>query len=317
VKRRAFVSTFFVPKPHRDSGSKRLFDMMRALRRQGWDVTFVAAMRIDDEIDARRLRRLGVIVYDAAQIDVEALAATGSFDVALFAFWQIAEQMVPLFRARSPHTRVVVDSVDAQFVRDARRALRIGPSGGPTALLGSDYGDTIVGELNAYAAADCVLAVSQVEAELIGSLVNDRSLAHIVPDSERTEAGSASFDQRAGMLFVGGFQHLPNADAVRYACEEILPLVPEELRRQHPFYVVGDSLDDSVRAYANGIDHVRMVGGCLRSRRTTSGHASCSHHSATAPGPSARLFRHSWPTCRSSRARLELKASISSTNGTS
>ena len=258
--RRAFVSTFFVPKPHRDSGSKRLFDMMRAMRKQGWDVTFVPTRGIDDEIDARRLRRIGVTVYDTEQIDVETLAATGSFDVALFAFWQIAEQMTPLFRVRSPHTRVVIDSVDAQFVRDARRALRIGPSGGPTELLGSDYGDTMVGELNAYATADCVLAVSEVEAELIGSLVNDRSLVHSVPDSERAEAGSASFDQRAGMLFVGGFKHLPNADAVLYACEEILPLVPEELRRRHPFYVVGDSLDDRIRAYADGVDHVRMVG---------------------------------------------------------
>src|SRR5581483_1447239 len=146
MMRRAFVSTFSVPKPLRDSGSKRLFDMMRALRTQGWEVTFFAAMKSDDEIDARRLRRLGVTVYNAEQTDVETLAATGSFDLALFAFWQIAEQMAPLFRARSPHTRVVVDSVDAQFVRDARRSLRIGPSGGPRELLGSDYGDTIVGE---------------------------------------------------------------------------------------------------------------------------------------------------------------------------
>lgn len=260
MTRRAFVSTFTVPRPYRDSGSKRLFDMMRALRTQGWEVTFVAAIKTDRETDARRLRRLGVTVYDAEQVDLETLAGTGSFDVALFAFWQVAEYMAPLFRARSPRTRIVVDSVDAQFLRDARRAFRAGPSGGPTALLGSDYGDAIAGELNAYAAADCVLTVSHVEAELIGSLVNDRSLAHSVPDGERAEAGPASFDQRAGMLFVGGFKHLPNADAVRYACEEILPLVPEELRRRHPFYVVGDSLDDSIRAYGNGLDHVRMVG---------------------------------------------------------
>jgi glycosyltransferase involved in cell wall biosynthesis len=260
VTRHAFVSTYFFPKPHRDSGSKRLFDMMCAMRKHGWDVTFVSAVPSHDEIDARPLRRLGVTVYDAEQVDVEDLAATSSFDVALFAFWQIAEYMAPLFRDRSPHTRIVVDSVDAQFLRDARRSLRLGPDGGPMALLGSDYGDEVVGELNAYAASDCVLTVSQAEAELIGSLLNDRTLARSVPDSEQPAAGSAGFDERSGMLFVGSFRHPPNADAVRYACEEILPLIPEELRRQHPFYVVGDSLDESVRAYANGIDHVRLVG---------------------------------------------------------
>ena len=161
---------------------------------------------------------------------------------------------------RSPDTRIVVDSVDVQFVRDARRAYRPGPSGGPAALLGSDYGDEIVGELNVYAAADCVLAVSQSEADLLGSLMNDRTLVHCVPDSELSVAGQPGFEQRRGMLFVGSFQHPPNADAVRYACQEILPLVPEELRREHPLYVVGDSLDETVRASAEGTDHVRLVG---------------------------------------------------------
>ena len=188
--------------------------------------------------------------------------------------------MVPLIRAHSPNTRVVVDSVDAQFVRDARRAYRLGPSGRPTALLGSDYGDEIVGELNVYAAADCVIAVSQAEADLLGSLMNDQTLAHCVPDSELSVAGRPEFEDRRGMLFVGSFQHPPNADAVRYACQEILPLVPEALRREHPLYVVGDSLDETVRAYAEGTDHVRLVGwvpgtrsllrACARGARATS-----------------------------------------------
>ncbi len=258
--RSAFVSTYSVPRPHRDSGSKRLFDLMRFLRARGWDVTFVAAAGIHDEVDARRLRRLGITVYDAELTSIEMLAESARFDVALFAFWQIAELMVPLFRAHSPDTRVVVDSVDAQFVRDARRAYRLGPSGGPTSLLGSDYGDEIVGELNVYAAADCVLAVSQAEADLLGSLMNDPTLAHCVPDSELSVAARSEFDDRRGMLFVGSFQHPPNADAVRYACQEILPLVPEALRREHPLYVVGDSLDETVRAYAAETDHVRLVG---------------------------------------------------------
>ena len=260
IARRAFVSTYAVPQMHRDSGSKRLFDLMRFMREGGWDVTFVAATGIHDGAGARRLRRLGVTVYDAELTDVGALAATGCFDIALFAFWQIAEHMMPLFRAHSPSTRIVVDSVDAQFVRDARRAFRLGPSGGPTALLGVDYGNEIVGELNVYAAADCVLTVSQTEAELIGSLANDRVLTHRVPDSERSEAASVGFEARSGMLFVGSFEHPPNADAIRYMCEEVLPLIPEELRRQHPLYVVGDSLGETVRAYANGLDHVRLVG---------------------------------------------------------
>ena len=127
---RAFVSTYSAPQVNRDAGSKRLFDLMRFMRDRGWDVTFVAAAGIHDEIDARRLRRLGITVYDGELIDVGALAARARFDIALFAFWQIAEHFAPLFRALSPDTRIVIDSVDAQFLRDARRAFRAGPSGG-------------------------------------------------------------------------------------------------------------------------------------------------------------------------------------------
>ena len=102
MRRSAFVSTYSVPQLHRDSGSKRLFDLMRLMRKHGWDVTFVAATGIHDEIDARRLQRLGITVYDAELIDVGSLAASARFDIALFAFWQIAEHMAPLFRAHSP-----------------------------------------------------------------------------------------------------------------------------------------------------------------------------------------------------------------------
>ena len=90
------------------------------------------------------------------------------------------------------------------------------------------------------------------------------------------------------MLFVGSFQHPPNADAVRYACQEILPLVPEALRREHPLYVVGDSLDETVRAYAEGTDHVRLVGWVPHSLPTTSVCAWCWCHFAMEQGRSAR-----------------------------
>ena len=126
-----------------------------------------------------------------------------------------------------------------------------------------------------------MLTVSQAEAELIGSLVNGRTLTRSVYLSERLGASAAGFEERSGMLFVGSFNHPPNADAVRFACEEILPLVSEELRREHPLYVVGDSLDETVRGYADGIPTSGSWGGSRRSRPTTSARASRSYLFAT------------------------------------
>ena len=56
------------------------------------------------------------------------------FDLALLAFWEPASRLLPILRAVSPDTRVVVDSIDVHFLRDgparprgrgaARRAIR-------------------------------------------------------------------------------------------------------------------------------------------------------------------------------------------------
>jgi glycosyltransferase involved in cell wall biosynthesis len=56
---------------------------------------------------------------------------------------------------------------------------------------------------------------------------------------------AAPFDSRSGLLFVGGFGHPPNEDAVRWFSTHVLPKV----RERDPsiiFHVVGD-IDDTTR----------------------------------------------------------------------
>ena len=63
------------------------------------------------------------------------------------------------------------------------------------------------------------------------------------------------FEKREGLVFVGGFAHPPNADAVLWFAEEIFPLI----RRQLPdmkFYVVGSKVTEEIKALeqpGNGI----------------------------------------------------------------
>ena len=54
------------------------------------------------------------------------------------------------------------------------------------------------------------------------------------------------FEKREGLLFVGGFAHPPNADAVLWFAKEIFPLIRQKLDVN--FYVVGSKVTDEIKA---------------------------------------------------------------------
>lgn len=62
------------------------------------------------------------------------------------------------------------------------------------------------------------------------------------------------FAKREGLLFVGGFAHPPNADAVLWFANEIFPRIREKLKIN--FYIVGSKVTEEIKALeqpGNGI----------------------------------------------------------------
>ena len=153
-----------IVQPDRDSGARRVFHFITFLREAGWDVTFLASDGIGDVCDAQRLQQMGIAVYDGQTDKIEELFSKSAFDVAVIAFWRNAERYIPALRRLSPATRIIVDSIDLHFVREIRQAF-IGAEDGR--LLDRNTDVTLAGELNAYAAADGILAVSDKETVLL------------------------------------------------------------------------------------------------------------------------------------------------------
>ncbi|MGW8323943.1 MAG: glycosyltransferase family 4 protein, partial [Thermodesulfobacteriota bacterium] len=88
------------------------------------------------------------------------------------------------------------------------------------------------------ASSDAMVVVSKVEKELLAGLLPAEKV-HLVSTVTVTHPVTAGFAERRGVLFVGGFLHPPNEDAVRYLLEEIWPLVCEK-RPTPPLYIVGN-----------------------------------------------------------------------------
>ncbi|MBU6276585.1 MAG: glycoside hydrolase family 99-like domain-containing protein [Planctomycetes bacterium] len=270
--RRALVASYHPPQPDKDSGGRRLHDLLTFLVADGWSVDFVALHGLGHHAaEARALNRLGIVVHD----DSFRQAADGSwsrnetfpdlvaavpFDLALLCFWPVAEFYLPVLRRLAPATRVIVDSVDLHFLREGRRSGLGGAPGAKPVRFDGHFGTDFVGELNAYCGADAVLTVSDAERDLLGSWLGAAVRAHTVVDCEDPVPGGLALAERRGVLLLGSYHHPPNVEALGFFCHEVLPLVDARLLERHPVWVVGTGLDDRLVRLAGDHPHVKMVG---------------------------------------------------------
>jgi glycosyltransferase involved in cell wall biosynthesis len=259
ANQRALVCAL-MPEDDRDSGSRRILHLVDGLQHAGWAVTFVSQHANPNPRYVGALQQRGIEVYAGASKWMDQLIATQGYGLIAFGLWDIAEPYVARIRARSPHTRIVVDSIDLHFLRRARQTFQESARPGGVGALDSVYASEMIRELNTYAAADAVLAVSQKEADLINDLTGDSTLAFAVLDGEDLPMSPVPCAERRGMVFIGCFRFAPNVAAVEFLCREILPKVDPDLLARHPVYIVGDGLDEKTRALAAGLPDVRMVG---------------------------------------------------------
>lgn len=268
TSRRVLVCAPVMPEFDRESGSRRVFQTIELLRDAGWAVSLFAENVTDGERYARMLGQRGVMVFggihsqrvsEAALTHPTTLFDLGQYDLVIVAFWHLAETLLPLVRACSPATRVIVDSIDVHFLRQARQTFAV--TAEPVArTLGPDFADEMRRELNVYAAADGVLTVSEKEAALINDFLADPDRAYAVPDTEDLPESRIPCASRTGLLFVGNFRHRPNVDAATFLLDEIVPHIDPRVLERHPISIVGNALTADIQRRVSGLPHVHAVG---------------------------------------------------------
>jgi glycosyltransferase involved in cell wall biosynthesis len=252
------IGSYYLPQPNCDSYSRRLYHFVEFLLETGCTITCVASNPKGRESAAEALQKRGVGVYVGIEEHLDSLLLQNNFDWALLGFWHIGEPLLKKIRMVSPDTRIIIDSGDLHFLRHSRRILKKSLARGGE--LGEDYAWDMVRELNSYAAADAVFAVSEKEARLIGDFIDDLQRTFAIPDTEDFEPSGNPFPDRNGMFCVGNFEHPPNVEALAYLCNEILPHVDPALLEQHPIHVAGSNMSQQVRDLAADWPSVKMLG---------------------------------------------------------
>ncbi|MGB9697807.1 MAG: glycosyltransferase [Thermodesulfobacteriota bacterium] len=248
----------FLPFYDRASGSLRLFQILKMLKKLKFHITFLAR---DGSLESQYrpvLEEMGIEVYAG---DYEAMKAAGykdnpwhsisydslfkyrSYDFALIEFWEVANYYSPIIRKFSPQTKIIIDTVDIHFVREMREAeLKQNPELKRRALLNKER------EIAVYNKADRIWVVTENDKKAIANLVNNIPI-DVVPNIHERNDFIKKYEESSDLLFVGNFNHPPNRDAIHFFCREIFPLIKKKLSGVK-FYIVGNNPPEDIKMLA-------------------------------------------------------------------
>lgn len=225
----------YVPTYDKDAGSLRMFSMLKILVELGNKVTFIGDNLLRMEPYTQELQQKGIEVIYAPYIHSveEYLAKYGKlFDIVILSRAHIAANHISSVKRYCDKAEIVFDTVDLQFLRESRRAevensKKVLEEAGKLKRL----------EFRLARMSDITFVVSPVEKEIM--LTEDPSLRiEVVSTIHQITQPQRSFSERRDIMFVGGFAHQPNIDAVEWFVREIFPLIKEKIPAIK-FYVVG------------------------------------------------------------------------------
>lgn len=255
-QRQVLILDEAVPRPDRDSGSLRQFNLIRLLIEGGAHVVFVPVLGAHGGAATLALQQLGVEVWHAPYLQGIGrwIREHGSrFDVAMMVRHQVGSECLPLLHRYAPQARTVLDTVDLHYLRERRGA----ELAGDAALLRSAE-RTRARELAVMAAVDTVLVVSAAERERLRADA-PRLDVELVSNLHEVSGAGPGWAQRHDLVFVGGFRHPPNDDGVRWFIGEIF----QRIRARLPdvqFHCIGSEVPDAIRELAHSQPGVCLHG---------------------------------------------------------
>ena len=245
-RKNILVIDHYVPSPDRDSGSLRMFQVLKLLRQLGHRVTFIPDNLANVPVYTHKLQKRGIeVVYHPYVRNVrDYLISHGcDFDIVVLSRCDFARKHIADVRRHAPRSRIIFDTVDLHSLRAHREAqISVDPEAREKARQIEEM------EYDLIRQADETWVTSSVEQKLLQERSPEKSI-QLVSNIVDIPGSSTPFELRRGFLFIGGFQHTPNTDAVLFFLRKIYPMVKERLR-DAKFYIIGDKPPPEVVALA-------------------------------------------------------------------
>ena len=248
---------YTTPMPDQSAGSYAALQEIRLVQSLGYKVTFLPENLAYLGKYTGALQKNGVEVitspfYRSAE---EFLQDRGrEFDAFYITRYHVVNNVVPHIRAANPQAPVLMNNADLHYLRLLRKAVADGDEAQKTAARAVQ-----ADEFAAMRSVDVVLSYNEMEHSVIeaqsegGIKVMPCPWVLDLPDSVPPRKG------RAGLSFLGGFQHHPNVEGVEWFARTVMPRLAA-VRPELKLSIYGSRMGDRIANLATPqIDPVGFV----------------------------------------------------------
>jgi len=256
-RRTVLVIDHYVPSYDKDAGSRSTWQYLHLMVEMGYNVKFIGANFFPHQPYTRELQSLGVEVLVGEKMARNFSTWLNENAVYIDAVYlhrpHIAEQFSRVLKEMNPKPKLIYFGHDLHFLRVKREYELTGDH--KFRVLADDWKRR---ELAVFKDFDKIYYASQVEVDLLGEIAPNVDVSAIpLYVLEASEAKPYCWQDRDDILFVGGFNHSPNVDAICWFVQDILPLVVA-VCPDIKLNVVGSNAPDAVKALAS--QHVVIHG---------------------------------------------------------
>ena len=243
----------YVPEYDKDAGSRTTYQYLKLLVKKGYLVKFLPDNFYNNEPYTSMLEQMGIeVLYGVWHRDNYRkwiLENRNNIDIVYFNRPHITIKYLD-FIWHNTDAKIIYYGHDLHFLREQREYEL---TNDPVHLAESKKFKKM--ELSIMKKADKVYYPSKVEEKLIKSIDKNIDVKAINAYMfDNIDMGKRDFNKKDGILFVGGFNHKPNVDAVMWFVENVYEKIPQSERM--PFFIAGSNPPEQIRKLrkVKGID---------------------------------------------------------------
>ena len=253
--KRVLVVDHCIPTPNQDAGSVTTFNTLVLLREMGFQVTFAPEENFYmHKPYTEDLQRIGIEVLYAPYVKSlkEHLQEFGyRYDLVFLFRPMVVERHIEAIRNYCKKAKVIFHTIDLHFLRLSREAAI---KEDLVAKIAAE--EMNLRELKAIKGVDATIVHSTAELEIL-KLLLPYSPIYVFPLILNVRGYQSNFKSRKDLLFVGGFRHSPNIDAINYFVNEVFP----HIQRSIPgirIYIVGSNPPPEILNYDS--EYIKVLG---------------------------------------------------------
>ena len=244
----------YIPEYDKDAGSLLVYQMLSILSFLNHNVTFWPDNLVKTEPYATSLQQKGIeIIHGPNNFESFIKKHGNKFQVCILTRAHIAPKYVDLIRQNAPNCRIIYDTVDLHFVREFREAKLKNDT---KKIQQSKITKQIEFEL--FDNSDIVIVKSKEDANTLLAEKPTLPLA-IIPTFNVSPTTILPYEQRKDLLFLGGFQHIPNIDSLEHLITNLFPKIRGKIPNVF-LNVIGSNPTKQVIDLCDGEKNVKFLG---------------------------------------------------------